>query len=148
MGETTCGIYLFNATNRKLLVCHATHASWKQWSIPKGLKESNETAWDAAIRELQEETGIELGQLNVRAAYPLPSAKYVKQNKLLESFLVIIDDPEINVRVENRKGKISEVDSWKWISLVQARTWLHESQQKNLPRIEKLVDEHYHHANV
>ena len=32
-----------------------------------------------------------------------------------------------------------EVDAWKWIGIEKAKKMLHESQQKNLSQIEKLI---------
>jgi 8-oxo-dGTP pyrophosphatase MutT (NUDIX family) len=138
---TTCGIYLYNILQKKILVCHATHASWKQWSIPKGIKDDDEDLWQVAVRELREETGIDINTLNVLAIHPLPAIQYRKQNKVLESFLVIIDtDLSSHSFFSNvSKDSISEVDAWRWISIAQAYTWLHEPQQENLKVIKKIV---------
>lgn len=45
---TTCGIYLYHTKLKKILVCHATHSSWKRWTIPKGIAEPHEKVYDAA----------------------------------------------------------------------------------------------------
>ena len=90
--KTTCGIYLYSTALKKLLVCHATNASWKTWSIPKGLKDPGEESFIAATRELKEETGIDLRKISVLNVRELPAVKYKKQNKTLEAFLVITDD--------------------------------------------------------
>jgi 8-oxo-dGTP pyrophosphatase MutT (NUDIX family) len=140
--KITCGIYLYNTLIGKLLVCHATHARWNQWSIPKGLMEKGEDLFEVAKRELMEETGIDLDKLNVNKVYSLPSVKYQKQNKLLESFLVITDTDieHHDFHCNAIEGKDStEIDSWKWIALDQAQTWLHESQQRNLKLIEEFI---------
>jgi 8-oxo-dGTP pyrophosphatase MutT (NUDIX family) len=136
----TCGIYLLSAPAEKILVCHATHASWKQWSIPKGLKEGNETLWEAATRELLEETGLDIKDFTIRAVHALPPIKYKNQNKVLEAFLVVIDATceFLNTLIKESKV-IGEVDSWKWITIGQAYRWLHESQRKNLKVIKKLI---------
>ena len=56
----TCGIYLYSVKNKKILICHATHSPWSSWSIPKGLKDTSEESFEAAVRELKEETGYEV----------------------------------------------------------------------------------------
>jgi 8-oxo-dGTP diphosphatase len=42
--------------------------SWRrQWELPGGTREPGETARDAAVRELREETGIDTGDLSLAA---------------------------------------------------------------------------------
>src|SRR6185295_19485258 len=87
----TCGIYLYSIPLKKILVCHATNSPWNKWSIPKGLQDEGEELYAAAARELYEETGVSLKELHLVNALQLPAVKYQKQNKLLESFLVLTD---------------------------------------------------------
>jgi predicted NUDIX family NTP pyrophosphohydrolase len=138
----TCGIYLYDTRQQRILVCHATGSSWKQWSIPKGLKSEGEQSLDAARRELKEETGIDTREINVVKILQLPTAKYQKQNKTLESFLLVTDS-DLGHHVFTCKSlglnAVPEVDSWKWITFEQAETWLHESQQRNIESVRKLV---------
>lgn len=137
----TCGIYLYSKQLKKILVCHSTNASRNSWSIPKGIKNNNEDIFEAATRELNEETGVSLKELNILQTYPLPPVKYQRQNKILESFLVITDTDLTNHHFICRSlvnDKIPEVDGWKWVSLGN-KNILHESQQKNLFLIEKLT---------
>jgi 8-oxo-dGTP pyrophosphatase MutT (NUDIX family) len=51
---TTCGIVV--SDGQKILLGHATRSP--RWDIPKGLAKGGETFIDAAIRELNEETGL------------------------------------------------------------------------------------------
>lgn len=50
----TCGVLVSDGEH--LLLGHATGSP--RWDIPKGLLERDETARDAAVRELAEETGL------------------------------------------------------------------------------------------
>lgn len=50
------GIILIH--NNKYLLVQGIHS--KKWSFPKGCIETGETAFDCAIRELEEETGVKL----------------------------------------------------------------------------------------
>lgn len=138
----TCGIYLYNVNNQKLLVCHATHSSWKNWSIPKGLKNDNENTFSAAARELKEETGIDIFLLSVLQTHTLPPVKYRKQNKILESFLVITDTNFDGYSYKCHtlnNDQFPEVDNWKWISLDKIISYLHKTQQENMESIKKLT---------
>jgi 8-oxo-dGTP pyrophosphatase MutT (NUDIX family) len=51
---TTCGVVV--SDGQKILLGHATRSP--RWDIPKGLAEGGETFIDAAVRELNEETGL------------------------------------------------------------------------------------------
>lgn len=138
----TCGIYLYSTSQQRLLVCHATHSPWNRWSIPKGLKDEGETSFDAAIRELYEETGLKYKELHIISKHALKPVNYQKQKKILESFLLITDvdlSHQTFICHSHTEKSFPEVDSWKWITLEQAVKWLHEAQQKNLEEIEQLV---------
>ncbi|MCW3104781.1 MAG: hypothetical protein JWO09_3221 [Bacteroidetes bacterium] len=139
----TCGIYLYDFNSGKLLICHATNASWKTWSLPKGMKDGEETAYDAAIRELKEETGIDASKLNLLQTAALPPVRYKKQNKVLESFLLITDTSlQDHTFVCNSltKSGIPEIDRWAWVAPEQLASRLHESQLENYEEILALIN--------
>ena len=54
--KISCGIIL--ATSDGWLICHST--GHKHWDFPKGLIEGDEGYFEAAIRELKEEAGVDL----------------------------------------------------------------------------------------
>lgn len=138
----TCGSYLYNLKNNSLLVCHATHSPWSQWSIPKGIKDAKEDSFSAAVRELKEETSLDAGQLQLLKIFRLPAVKYKKQNKILESFLIVIDiDPaEFSFKCSTLvNNEFPEVDAWKWIHLNELKKYLHESQQEKIEELKKLL---------
>ena len=58
--EKSCGIVLFYS-EEFLLIQHSTESNKIKghWDFPKGHIENNETELETAIRELQEETGID-----------------------------------------------------------------------------------------
>lgn len=141
---TTCGIYLYSIPTKKILACHATHAGWKQWTIPKGLREKDEVPWQVARRELFEETGLAIETCTVVHTFKLPPVNYKKQNKTLESFLVTIEDDLSHYPFHCDaldRSSIPEINTWKWITLAQAGAWLHESQRKNLKMIRKILND-------
>jgi len=71
--------------NKKLLLCHPTNASWHgTFGIPKGLVEQDETLFEAAVREVKEEIGLDYYTLDKKSIIRIP--KYVdyknKHNKI------------------------------------------------------------------
>jgi 8-oxo-dGTP pyrophosphatase MutT (NUDIX family) len=140
----TCGLYLYNKVNKSILACHATHASYKTWSIPKGLKEEGEDPYGAATRELQEETGIDLEKTKPLSVHPLPLVSYKKQSKILQAFLVIIDE-DLSAHKFHCSSLINnefpEVDNWKWISPSVVDKYLHESQLENMEMVNAFIQE-------
>jgi 8-oxo-dGTP pyrophosphatase MutT (NUDIX family) len=142
--QHTFGIYLYNKRTGKILIGHATR-SRNSWSIPKGLKDSeSEDDLDAAFRELYEETNIERESLNILAVYPLPAQKYLKQNKELRSFLVIIDTDPAALRLKCHSlvnNSFPEIDRYLWVSVDEFSRMAHEAQTRNIEEISRLVSE-------
>jgi 8-oxo-dGTP pyrophosphatase MutT (NUDIX family) len=142
MTVITCGTYLYSVNERKLLVCHPTHSRWNNWSIPKGLMETGEDILTVCLRELKEEAGIDVKKIHVVSQHPLPSRKYQKQDKTLESFLLTTDHDFSSHKYTSNlvEGKdFPEIDKWKWVDLEEAKALLHQAQVENLALISTLV---------
>lgn len=64
MKPISCGIRLHCTTDDTYFICHATQPNYTQndnmWTIPKGMIEPHETPIECALRELFEETGLNL----------------------------------------------------------------------------------------
>lgn len=60
MKNTSCAIFIESKAEKTFLLCHATNT--KHWSLPKGVfdKDEDSTFLEAAVREVREETGIEI----------------------------------------------------------------------------------------
>jgi 8-oxo-dGTP pyrophosphatase MutT (NUDIX family) len=139
--QTTCGIYLYNLSTKKFLIGHATRSK-SSWSIPKGLKDEGEDDLTAAIREMEEETGIVFAELDVLCVHPLPPVQYKKQRKILSSFLVITaTDLSARKLVCHSlvNGKFPEIDKFLWVSAEELRAMAHETQVQNMDEIEQLL---------
>lgn len=67
MKSLSCGVIIIDKASRKILACHPSMRSYRDgnWDIPKGHLEHNETYIEAALRELNEETGIILNSDNL-----------------------------------------------------------------------------------
>lgn len=59
--DRKAGIIIYNSTHALLVKQHAT----MKWSVPKGTVETGEGIANAALRELYEETGIQLSHSDI-----------------------------------------------------------------------------------
>lgn len=94
--EQTNGIFLF--CGDLFLICRSTGSN--NWSIPKGLSDPGENSYQAAIRELEEETGIKLNNYKHKLLAQLEPVKYTNKNKTLVSYIVEIDNSVLNQQLE------------------------------------------------
>ncbi|TPQ39654.1 NUDIX hydrolase [Burkholderia ubonensis] len=112
----SCGVVILDTAGRVFLA-HATDTT--HWDIPKGQGEPGETPADAALRELREETGVELAAARLvdlgRFAY--------RHDKDLHLFAVQVADDEIDPACctctslfpSRRDGSpIPEMDAYRW----------------------------------
>ncbi len=129
----SCGVIVRRAPG-ELLLCHATGRNY--WDIPKGVRDDGETSEDAALRELREETGIELSAERVR---DVGVHKYLPR-KELHLFIVDPPLPALNIDVCHcsthytpRYGtrEIPEVDAYRWA----ARADVPQLCGKNMMRV-------------
>ena len=142
--KITCGIFLFNNRNEFLIV-HPTNHPEDFWSIPKGIKNKNEDDFDAACRELHEETNIKLEDIDVIDKKHLGMFKYNYKNKKLSAFYVEtkydFKDYEIKCEsmVRHLKGKdFPEVDDFKWVNIEEAYKLIHITQVPCLQILDRL----------
>lgn len=91
MPDFTAGIFIVNH-KKEILLTHATHSPMKYWGIPKGLvdEDTHETHLEAAIREVEEETGIKI--LRKSAVHHLGNMKYKTGNKVLVAYYLFLED--------------------------------------------------------
>ena len=101
----------------ELLLCHATGRNY--WDIPKGLRDAGESSVNAALRELREETGL---QLQAEQLQDLGVHQYLPR-KDLQLFILQPPDPSIDIgpcvcstyyTVRGGTRRIPEVDAYRW----------------------------------
>ncbi|MCQ6557231.1 NUDIX hydrolase [Paenibacillus mendelii] len=95
-GQDASGIIIIDKHNRVLLV-HQTYGI-KSWSIPGGMVEDGESVWDAAARELKEETNISAVDMEVSGMYFQPHKnRYIYTFKAFEyEGVITVDNKEID----------------------------------------------------
>jgi 8-oxo-dGTP diphosphatase len=96
---------------------------YDDWSLPKGKLDADETFEQAALREIEEETG-----LRVRLVRELPSARYRDNKdrpKLVRYWLMEIeDDPGFTPN--------DEVDELRWVTAAEAAALLTYDRDREL----------------
>lgn len=112
----SCGVIVRRAYG-ELLLCHATGRNY--WDIPKGLRDTGESSINAALREVREETGLQLQAEQLR---DLGVHRYLPR-KDLQLFVLQPPDPSIDIRpcacstyytVRGSRRQIPEVDAYRW----------------------------------
>jgi predicted NUDIX family NTP pyrophosphohydrolase len=132
--EHTCGFFIIDK-NKKVLIVHPTNASWKQWSIPKGKCDKDETYLEAAIREVKEETDINLKKYKGKIV-PLGKSKYKNRKKILHAF-VFKYKGTIKKKLKCKtlvNDKFPEVDYFKWVTFDEALQCIHHTQVELLKK--------------
>jgi 8-oxo-dGTP pyrophosphatase MutT (NUDIX family) len=142
--DLTCGIYLYHTIYDKVLIGSITGHNG-MWSIPKGGMEEGETYFDAAKRELFEETNIDLDTISILNNHELNNVLYRTNKKILKSFLIVTDEPihKLNLKcnstfIENDIEK-PEFDGFKWVNLDEIKFYVHESQNGPLDEIRSYI---------
>ena len=102
----------------------------KFWGIPKGRIEESETEIDAALRELKEETNIELNPIDL---IDLGRFHYIPKKDLHLFLYKTKNLPKIenmfcSTFFENKKGeKLPEFDKFKYISFLEMPKFVNKS---------------------
>ena len=140
----TCGIF-FISKDKKLLIAHPTNARRDQWSIPKGLKDQGEPSNLAAVRELEEETGIILSHKDIKTF--TDGVIYKDKKKTLLPFVHksdifswefgnLVCSSMVN---QPNRPPFPENDEFGWCSLEEAKTLIHYTQVECLENLEKYL---------
>ena len=130
----------------KYLICHATQTTKFEmdhihWTISKGMVEENETSLNAAIRELKEETGIDLREdVQIDGLEALIPHKILPlMRKTIHAYF--IDDPQGILRekklectsmIDNENHRLfgyPEMDAYLWTDRGTAQSMVFDSHK-------------------
>lgn len=145
--KATCGIFLYSTINKGFLIGHPTRHPWDEWSIPKGMREDGESDYQAAIREMYEETSLKIqSDINILEIHKFPTSRYKSGKKSLESFLIITDFDLKTFKFECLsfvQGDLSfpEIDKFK-IGNIKDLDMLHITQKKHINEIVNLISKY------
>ena len=103
--EKSCGCIIINDKNEVLLIHHNTG----HWDFPKGHMEDGETEVQTAIREVKEETNIDV-EVNEEYRY---STKYSPNEDVIKEVIYFLAK---NIS-DNKKAQLEEVSEVKWFSM-------------------------------
>lgn len=146
---TTHGMFIVN-NKGELLLTHPTGHPMNLWSIPKGLSDKGEDSIEAAVREVFEETNIDIHDWFISENFvcyaDLGEQLYKTGKKTIHAHIIFVvaDMDEVELRcdstftVEGSDKEIPENDDTQWKSFEFAEENLHESQKKFMETIKKL----------
>ncbi len=111
--EKSCGAIIFHKTKQNTKILLVKNSNGRYWSFPKGHIEEGENEQQTALREIREETGLDVtifeGFREISEYCP-----FGKIRKRVVFFLA-------QAFTDNVKIQEEEIDSYIWVDLQQAR---------------------------
>jgi len=135
--ELSCGGFIYN-TNNEILITRSTGSS--KWNIPKGKIEDNETPLECAIREIKEETNIDVSGCMITDA---GQHKYL-QYKDIHLFFFILHSVPTDIRCNSffmtKYGtELPEIAEYKWCTYEEARLLWSDNLNKSIDSMIKYM---------
>lgn len=128
--QLSCGVVFVNTIEKKILMIHPTYRK-DFWDFPKGRMEEGETPIQAAIREVKEETSLNVTEDE------LIDFGFHKYNNHKNVHLFICYDKEINTHklictsmVEGKTHNYPEADDFRFFSIDEAIDLMCPSMKK------------------
>lgn len=126
----------------KYLLVHATGAKDNKWGIPKGKQEEGESLMDTAIREVFEETGIDLRKEGIQLE-DKPFFDYdIGKNKTVYVFKAYdltgkLHNFDFRCSTNIPNMDIPEISGYRWASAQEALDFATDSQRGLFKKVVK-----------
>ena len=125
--EKSCGCVVLNEKNQVLLIHHnAGH-----WDFPKGHVEEGETEVQTAIREVKEETNMDVEIVSDKKYI----ANYIIEHKQVEKEVVYFTAKPLSIELKPQETEVSIVE---WVKIEDAiETITFETSKNILKQVKK-----------
>lgn len=111
--EKSCGAIIFYKTKQNTKILLVKNNNGRYWSFPKGHIEDGESEQETAVREIKEETGLDVTLFeNFREI-----SEYCPFGKIRKRVVFFL----AQAFTDNVKIQEEEIDSFVWVDLQQAR---------------------------
>jgi 8-oxo-dGTP pyrophosphatase MutT (NUDIX family) len=112
--------------------------AFKYWDFPKGMVEEDEDPWDAALREVEEETGLSKFSTPFHQLY-IETEPYGK-GKVARYYVVVVEEDKEILFAPNPITGIVEHHEHKWVSYEEAYDLLVPRVQLALNWVQALIE--------
>lgn len=113
--KLSCGVVLARRTDDGYVTLMLR--AWHHWDFPKGLMEEGEAPVQAALRELQEETGISTAEFDW-GEHSMETGPY-SRGKTARYYLARTDEADVVLGPSPDTGE-PEHHEWRWVSFDEA----------------------------
>ena len=123
--EKSCGALIYRKKQEKIELLLIKHRSGGHWSFPKGHVESGENELQTALREIKEETGLDVDLLDGFRQ----SVEYFPKPHVKKQVVYFLGSPDGDDTVHRQEEEISE---YRWCLLDNADEMVTFKNDKNL----------------
>ena len=110
---TAVAVFVIDAQERVLLIRRAREPAMGKWAPPGGFLDAGETLEHAAVREVAEETGVEIRNLRYLSSFPNAYSYRGLGRPVCDVFFTAVSDsPGVALQQE-------EADQFRWRSLAE-----------------------------
>jgi len=133
--EKSCGAVVFRNDNGNLKILLLKHINGGHWGLPKGHVEPEETEQQTAIREILEETGLEVYKLYDQFRYEMDYSPFEGVMKKVIYFVAEVKESKFKLEVE-------EVEQCIWLGFDEALEIVtYENTKKLLKKAYEFINE-------
>lgn len=122
--EKSCGVVIYSEIGENLEFLIISDKNDGHWGFPKGHVEKDESEEQTAIREVREETGL---QVNIMSGFRVSVEYLVRQEtpKEVVFFLAKVNDQTVNIQLD-------ELSDYMWASFQSAKQLLTYKSSKEV----------------